>query len=347
ERGLLRLRRRLVDVHEDRPLPALDPRALRPAQQLVGDAEPAAPVHDGDAVLDADAPVADLHDAVGDRGGAGVVADEDRRRADFARELADQRVDLRRVRCIELAGRLVGDEEARGVCERGADGDALLLAARELARQRVRPAGEPHPLEQPRSHALPLASVDTLQREAKPDELARRQLRLEGAVVVLVGVAERPRAVVAQTAPAQRAQVVAEDADAARRRAIEPGEQAQQRRLAGAAGSEDDEQLALRDVEAQPLQRDGRPLRRRIEPEEVACLDRRHRSLRAPANAPAAEAIASAASATRTSGQSKTSCSGGSALSAPAVTVTTATTSAPTIAPAAIPAPRPRLPTTP
>ncbi len=48
-----------------------------------------------------------------------------------------KRVDLRRVRRVELARRLVGDEEPRPVRERGADRDALLLAAGELRRERL------------------------------------------------------------------------------------------------------------------------------------------------------------------------------------------------------------------
>ena len=50
-----------------------------------------------------------------------------------ARELGDQRVDEPRARGVELACRLVGEQQPRPVGERGADRDALLLAAGELA----------------------------------------------------------------------------------------------------------------------------------------------------------------------------------------------------------------------
>ena len=99
-------------------------------------------------------------------------------------------------------------------------------------------------------------ALDAEQREPERDELARGELGCERARVVLVGVAERARAVLEQRAPAQRAQVVAEHADGARRGTIEPGEDAQQRALAGAARPEDDEELAFRDVERQALQGD-------------------------------------------------------------------------------------------
>ena len=160
------------------------------------DADPAAAVDDGAPVLGADAAVADLHDAVGDGGGARIVADEHGRRAELARERADQLVDLRRVRGVELAGRLVGDEELRPVRERRADRDALLLAAREL-RRAARPgdrAGRRGRAGR-RRRCSRVGAVDAEQREAQRDELARGQLRRERARVVLVGVAERARAV--------------------------------------------------------------------------------------------------------------------------------------------------------
>ena len=73
-------------------------------------------------------------DAVGDRGRARVVADDERRHAFLAGELGEERVDGCGAELVELAGRLVGDQEPRPVRERRAERDALLLAARELAR---------------------------------------------------------------------------------------------------------------------------------------------------------------------------------------------------------------------
>src|SRR5262249_27375512 len=48
---------------------------------------------------------------------------------------------------VEIAGRLVGQDQLRVVDERARDGDPLLLAARELARLVVVPVGEAHDLE--------------------------------------------------------------------------------------------------------------------------------------------------------------------------------------------------------
>ena len=144
--------------------------------------------------------------------------------------------------------------KSRGrVRERRAQGDALLLAARELARQRVGAVGEADALEQPLGGSRALLRLHAEQVEAKRDELARAQLRRERARVVLVRVAERARAVLGEPAAPQRAQVVLEHAHGSRRRAVETGEDAQQRALAGAARAEDDDELAFLDVERQAL----------------------------------------------------------------------------------------------
>ena len=80
--------------------------------------------------------------------------------------------------------------------ERGAQRDALLLAAGELAGQRIALVGEADALEQTVGGAPALGALDAEQVEAQRDELARGQLGRERALVVLVGVAERARAVV-------------------------------------------------------------------------------------------------------------------------------------------------------
>src|SRR5207244_4703994 len=94
-------------------------------------------------------------------------------------------VDECRVRRVELAGRLVGEQQARAVRERRADGDPLLLAARELARPGASLLREPDALEQVVRPAQPLASRCSREPELQADELARGPLRREGAAVGL------------------------------------------------------------------------------------------------------------------------------------------------------------------
>src|SRR6185503_8192802 len=108
------------------------------------------------------------------------------------------------------------------------------------------------------------------------------------------------------------------------------GEQPEQRRLAGAAGSEHGEHLAVGDVEGQSLERRGIAFRSRMDAEDVAQLDRgrahdaasaardgaRPRSsVAAPTSSAAATAYPTAAIAS--SGQSRARRSGGSGSAAP------------------------------
>ena len=62
---------------------------------------------------------------------------------------------------VELAGRLVEQDERRVGDDGARDGDALLLAARELARVVVQPVGEPDDAERdaPSARRAPLVQV--------------------------------------------------------------------------------------------------------------------------------------------------------------------------------------------
>ena len=146
------------------------------------------------------------------------------------------------------------------------------------AGQRVPLVEKPDALEQAVGDARAQGCGGAEQAEPEPDELARVELRSERARVVLVGVAQRARAVLDERAPAQLAEVLAEDAHRPGGRPVEPGEDPQQRALPRAAGTEDDEQLALGDLEGQPLQRRRAPFRGRVDAEELVRLDRAHSS---------------------------------------------------------------------
>ncbi len=238
------------------------------AEHVLGEPEPAAaPDHDravagraGDALV-GDAAVADVDDAIGPLGRGGVVADDEGGAARLAHELGDQREHVARGRRVELARRLVGDQERGPARERRAQRDPLLLAAGELARMRVAAVAEPDALEQlVRARIAPLLG-DAGQPELDPDELARGQLARERPPVVLVGVADRARAEAGCTPTAERADVDAGDADGAGRGTVEAGDDPEQRRLARAARPEHDAELPLLDGQAQPLQRRDAALR--------------------------------------------------------------------------------------
>ena len=64
----------------------------------------------------------------------GVVRDDEQRRAALAVELEEQLVDRLAGRAIEVAGRLVGEQQRRLEHHRARERHALLLAAGQLAR---------------------------------------------------------------------------------------------------------------------------------------------------------------------------------------------------------------------
>ncbi len=78
----------------------------------------------------------------------GVVAHDDGRAALGVRKLGEQVVEDARVAGIELARRLVGEQQPRPMRERGADGDALPLAAGELVGPGIALPGETDALEE-------------------------------------------------------------------------------------------------------------------------------------------------------------------------------------------------------
>ena len=80
-----------------------------------------------------DLSVADVDDAVRVRRDVGFVRDEDDRVAGLV-QLGEQPHDFDAGLRVEVAGRLVGEQDRRVVDERARDGDALALAARELVR---------------------------------------------------------------------------------------------------------------------------------------------------------------------------------------------------------------------
>ena len=95
--------------------------------------------------------------AIGQRG---IVRDDDERGA-VGVDAIEERRDLFAGRFVELAGRLVGEQQPRAVGERARDRDALHLAAGELRRPMVGAGGEADVLEQLASFAAAVRACDT------------------------------------------------------------------------------------------------------------------------------------------------------------------------------------------
>ncbi len=77
-----------------------------------------------------------------------VVGHEDQGRAALAVEPEDELDHRVRGVAVQVAGRLVAEEDLRAVDEGAGQGDPLLLAARELDRIMVGARGQAHPLEE-------------------------------------------------------------------------------------------------------------------------------------------------------------------------------------------------------
>ena len=76
---------------------------------------------------------------------------------------------------IEVAGRLVGDDDLRIGDDGARDGDALLLATRELARRVIGPIGKVHQLERDVDAPFALRFGEWRQEQRQLDVLRRRQ----------------------------------------------------------------------------------------------------------------------------------------------------------------------------
>ena len=207
------------------------------------------------------------------------MADDERRHALLSRELREQAVDDGGASLVELAGRLVGDQQPRSTREGSAERDALLLTAGQLGRPSGGAIAQPHPLEERMGPSEAIAVGDASQPERYRDQLLGGQLTRERAPVVLVGVAERVGAILREAALRERPEVGACDRDAAGTRTLEAGDHPHQRRLARTARADHDAHLALVDVERQPLQGGDTALGSGIDAEQVTGLDEAHAPL--------------------------------------------------------------------
>ena len=111
-------------------------------------------------------PVGEEHDAVGGRGRRRVVRDHDDRLAELVDGAPEQVEHVAPGGGVEVAGRLVGEDDGRARDQRARDGDPLLLAAGELRRPVRAAVAEPDGLDQ----RLEPGGVDVLARDAQRQE---------------------------------------------------------------------------------------------------------------------------------------------------------------------------------
>ena len=199
-----------------------------------------------------DAPVAQEDDAVGERERQlGPLLGDDDRAAVRARVLEERLGGV----AVELRRRLVEQQQLRLERERRREADALQLAARELRDGTLREVlGTDRGKRRERArHDLRRRRAEVLEPERHLGEHARQH-------DLVLGLLEQRRDRAGELGRARRARVAAADDDAPGETAAvevrhEPGERAQQRRLARARGAEQRDELARLDLERHVVER--------------------------------------------------------------------------------------------
>src|SRR5215218_5396097 len=197
--------------------------------------------------------VEQLDHAVGDLQHHRIVGRDDRRHALGTNDGPDEEHDPLPCLGVELAGRLVGEEQPRPVGERAGDHDPLLLAARQLVGPMARPFGEPDEVEQLRDPAVALPRLRADEPQGHLDVLRGGQDRDQAERLEHEG--DRMTANLCRRGLAEPRDLGPVDEDAPGRRLVEPAEQVEQGRLAGARTAPHGEQLAARDVDVHATER--------------------------------------------------------------------------------------------
>ena len=180
-------------------------------------------------------------------GGVRVVRDHDDRLAVLAIERLQQLEDLVAGLAIEVAGRLVAEQQRRVGDDRARDADALLLAAGELARVVLRAVGQADDLERDRRARLRRSRLRQLREQQRQLDVALGGQHRQQ-VVELEDEADVLRAPLRQRAAAERRSIShAGDLDRAARRLIEAAHQIEQRRLARSGRPHQRQKIALRE----------------------------------------------------------------------------------------------------
>src|SRR5215471_10326208 len=168
---------------------------------------------------------------------------------------------------VEIACRLISEQERRTSRESARHGDALLLAPRERSRGMVSPIEQTHAVEQngrtlervlPGNSGDPVRHRDVFERR----ELGKKMMELEN----------EPDAVVAPARPVPGShlfQNLTENFDAAGVRGVDASQKVQQRRLSHAGGTHDGGKNSLLQLERQVLKYGNRGALARVGLREV------------------------------------------------------------------------------
>ena len=153
---------------------------------------------------------------------------------------------------VEIAGRLVGQNEGRAMDERARDGDALQLPAGQFPRHAGAPRIHSDGIEHPGYARVRLVSSHADQCKRQRDVLRGRQVGQH--VKCLEDEAHAFAAKLGQRVVVEVGEINAVDQDVAAVRPVETRDEVEQRRLADAGLAHDADELAARDVEGEAPQ---------------------------------------------------------------------------------------------
>ncbi len=143
---------------------------------------------------------------------------------------------------VEIASRLIGEQDPWMIRERAGDGDALLLAARQLRRKVVHAIAEPDASEQLDRACRRAALAAKLERYLHVLQRGERGNELKA-------LEDEPNFLTAQSRPlvlGEAPEIDAVEDHGAVRGGIESGQQSEQGRLAAAGWPDDRDERALR-----------------------------------------------------------------------------------------------------
>jgi hypothetical protein len=170
---------------------------------------------------------------------------EQQRRAAFAVQLEQEVDHLAAGRRVQVAGRLVREQQLRPGHEGARDRDALLLAARELLGIVVHAVGKAHSRQHRARIRLRAHGAGKLERKHHVFQSGHRRQELER----LEHEADHAPAQRGAPVFVEREQVVAVDPHRSGARRVEPRQQPEQRRLSRSGHADDCDRLSHADLE--------------------------------------------------------------------------------------------------
>ena len=191
-----------------------------------------------------------------DFGGSGVVSDHQKRHVELFVQSFEQIENLIRSDRVQVAGRLVSDDDFRMSNDGSCDAGSLLLTARHLTWVVVGPVKQIDGLQCDLNTFSTFAGRHRQQQQRQFDVLIGGENGDE--IMGLEDVAHAGCPPVGQLCTRQIRNVDSVDHDAAAVRLVDAGDQVQQRGLSGAAGSHQRNELALFNVHRHGVQRRNR-----------------------------------------------------------------------------------------